>query len=88
MALKRWQEKNGAFNLYHLRDNAGHEIDFILQENNINNIYAIEIKAGSNISRNDFKHIKWFNNNIAKNNNFLGIILYTGKETLSFGDNQ
>lgn len=28
-----------------------------------------------------------FNDNIAKDNNFLGIILYTGKETLSFGDN-
>ena len=78
---------NGEYSLYHFRDNAGHEIDFILHDNNANNIYAIEIKAGSNISRNDFKHIKWFNNNIAKNNKFIGIILYTGKETLSFGDN-
>ena len=78
---------NGEYSLYHFRDNAGHEIDFILHDNNANNIYAIEVKAGSNISRADFKHIKWFNNNIAKNNKFIGIILYTGKETLSFGDN-
>ena len=78
---------NGEFSLYHFRDNAGHEIDFILQDNNVNNLYAIEVKAGSNISKTDFKHIKWFNDNIAKNNNFLGVILYTGKETLSFGDN-
>lgn len=77
---------NGEYSLYHFRDNAGHEIDFILHDNNANNIYAIEVKSGSNISRNDFKHIKWFNNNIAKNNKFIGIILYTGKETLSFGD--
>ena len=78
---------NGEYSLYHFRDNAKHEIDFILHDNNANNIYAIEVKAGSNISRTDFKHIKWFNDNIAKDNNFLGIILYTGKETLSFGDN-
>ena len=78
---------NGEYSLYHFRDNAKHEIDFILHDNNANNIYAIEIKAGSNISRNDFKHIKWFGNSIAKNCEFKGIILYTGKNTLSFGEN-
>lgn len=78
---------NGEYSMYHFRDNTGHEIDFILQNNEDNAIYAIEVKAGSNISKDDFKHIKWFQNNIAKNSNFKGIILYTGKNTLSFGDN-
>lgn len=78
---------NGEYSIYHFRDNAGHEIDFILQDNENNNLYAIEVKAGSNISRDDFKHIKWFKDNIAKTSNFKGIILYTGKDTLSFGDN-
>ncbi len=78
---------NGEYSLYHFRDNAGHEIDFILQNNENNNLYAVEVKAGSNISSNDFKHIKWFKDNIVKNSNFKGIILYTGKHTLSFGEN-
>lgn len=78
---------NGEYSLYHFRDNAGHEIDFILHDNENNNLYAIEVKAGSNISKDDFKHIKWFQNNIAKNSEFKGIILYTGKNTLSFGEN-
>lgn len=78
---------SGGYSLYHYRDNAKHEIDFILQDNENNNIYAIEVKAGSNISRDDFKPIKWFKENIAKEKNFKGIILYTGKNTLSFGEN-
>lgn len=78
---------NGEYSLYHFRDNAGHEIDFILQDNENNNLYAIEVKAGSNIGKDDFKHIKWFKDNIAKNCEFKGIILYTGKNTLSFGEN-
>lgn len=78
---------NGEYSIYHFRDNAGHEIDFILQDNENNNLYAVEVKAGSNISSDDFKHIRWFEKNIAKNSDFKGIILYTGKNTLSFGEN-
>lgn len=77
----------GDYTLYHFRDNAKHEIDFILQDNETNSIFAIEAKAGSSIGRDDFKHISWFQKTIAKNNNFMGIILYTGKNTLSFGEN-
>ena len=46
---------------------------------------AIEVKGGSNIGKEDFKHIKWFKQNLAKNRNVKGIVLYSGEDTLPFG---
>ena len=37
--------------------------------------------------KNDFKHMKWFKNNIATNQTFIGVILHTGEIPVSFGDN-
>ena len=48
------------------------------------NLLGIEVKAGS-VSTDDFKHLKWFAKNLAKTK-FIGIVLYSGKDVLSFGD--
>lgn len=74
---------------YHLsqyRDKDRREIDFILEDEE-GNIAAIEVKAGSNISKNHFRHMEWFQSKHAQKNHFRGILLYTGENVLSFGEN-
>ncbi|MES2252093.1 MAG: DUF4143 domain-containing protein [Pseudomonadota bacterium] len=74
------------YKLYHYRDKDKREIDFII-ENEDGDIAAIEVKAGTSISKQSFQHLHWFKNNLAQGRPFIGIILYTGTEPLSFGDN-
>jgi predicted AAA+ superfamily ATPase len=71
--------------LYHYREWGGkHEIDFVIENNN--EIIGIEVKAGSNITKDDLRHLKWFKENIVKDKNFVGILLYTGEHAMSWGD--
>lgn len=72
------------YKLYHYRDRHKREIDFIIEDEK-SNILAIEVKAGSAITKASFKHIEWFRANMAKKE-CIGIILYTGEHILSFGD--
>lgn len=65
------------------RDSNKREIDFVIK-NAEGNLLGIEVKAGS-VSTDDFKHLKWFAKNLAKTK-FIGIVLYSGKDVLSFGD--
>jgi len=74
------------FNLYHYRDREKREIDFIVECDD-ETIIAIEVKAGSSLSNDSAKHLKWFKNNIAKDKKFIGIILYTGENAIPFGEN-
>ncbi len=77
---------DGLYELFHYRDREKREIDFLIERED-NALLGIEIKAGSAIGKNDFKHMKWFQNNLAKNQTFIGIILYTGEFPASFGNN-
>ena len=77
---------DGRYELFHYRDREKREIDFLIERED-NALLGIEIKAGSAIGKNDFKHITWFQNNLAKSKEFIGIILYTGQFPASFGDN-
>lgn len=76
--------EDDTYSLYHYRDREQREIDFIIHSED--KIYGIEIKAGSNMSSNYFKHLKWFKNNLTNGKDFIGIVLYTGESALSFGD--
>ncbi|MFI3242471.1 MAG: ATP-binding protein [Alphaproteobacteria bacterium] len=71
--------------LNHYRDREGREIDFII-ENNQGDIIGVEVKGGSNINKDDFKHLKWFKENLAKDKRFIGIVLYSSEDTLPFGE--
>ncbi len=77
---------DGLYELFHYRDREKREIDFIIERED-NALLGIEIKSGSAVGKNDFKHLKWFQNNIATNQTFTGIILYTGEIPASFGNN-
>jgi len=76
---------DGRYELFHYRDREKREIDFLIERED-NALLGIEIKAGSAIGKNDFKHMKWFQNNLAKSKKFIGIILYTGQFPASFGE--
>jgi predicted AAA+ superfamily ATPase len=72
------------YKFYHYRDRDKREIDFII-ENDRGVLLGVEVKAGSAVSRNDFRHILWFKQNIAPDSEFMGIVLYSGENVLSFG---
>lgn len=76
---------DGRYELFHYRDREKREIDFLIERED-NALLGIEIKAGSAVGKNDFKHLKWFKNNLAKNQPFVGVVLYTGEFPASFGD--
>jgi predicted AAA+ superfamily ATPase len=74
------------YKLSQYRDRENRELDFIV-ENEDDSMIGIEVKAGHNVSRNDFAHLEWFKANLVKEKRFTGIILYSGEDTLSFGGN-
>ncbi len=70
---------------YHYRTVSGIEVDLIL-ENNAGEIVAIEIKSSETIRNDDFKGLRHFQSETGKD--FIkGIVLYPGKDVLTFGPN-
>ena len=73
------------YQLYHYRDREKREIDFIV-ENEDGDVLGIEVKAGSVVTKDSFKHLHWFRDNMAKHHPFVGVVLYTGEHVLPFGE--
>ena len=73
----------GDIDVSHYRDNKKREIDFMVERSD-GALLGIEVKAGS-VSSSDFAHLKWFAENLATTP-FTGIVLYSGTETLRFGE--
>ena len=74
------------YKLFHYRDREQREIDFLIECED-RALLGIEVKAGSSINSSDFKHLRWFKENIARNRPFTGIVLYSGKSAGSMGEN-
>lgn len=72
------------YSISHYRDSNKREIDFIVERSD-GALLGVEVKAGSAIGSDDFKHLKWFAKNLAKEE-FTGIVLYSGEHTLRFGE--
>lgn len=68
--------------LSHYRDNRKREIDFIIEDDN--GIFGVEVKSGTDIKLDAFKHLEWFRDNLAKDKPFTGIVLYTGERTMQW----
>lgn len=75
---------SGDMTLFHYRDREKREIDFIVLRDD-GSLLGIEIKAGSSVGASDFKHLKWFKGQ-HPNRAFTGVVLYSGTETLAFGE--
>lgn len=73
----------GDIGLTHYRDNKQREIDFMVERPD-GALLGLEVKAGS-VSHSDFANLKWFASNLARTP-FTGIVLYSGSETLRFGE--
>lgn len=76
---------DGQYTIYHYRDREKREIDFLIERDD-GSLLGIEVKAGSTINKDSFKHLEWFKNNLAKEKSFSAIILYTGETPASFGN--
>ncbi len=77
---------NGEYKLFHYRDYEGREIDFLVERDD-SSLIGVEVKASSTAQSSFFKHLRWFQENLAKNRSFVGIVLYTGEHALSSGKN-
>ena len=76
----------GGIELYHYRDQKKREIDFILESDD-GSIVGVEVKAGGVVRQDEFKHLAWFRDNLARKRAFTGIVLYSGKAVVAFGEN-
>lgn len=71
--------------LYHFRTSDDKEVDFILEKPD-GTVFAIEIKKSESVDKHDFKGIKVFAELVGKD--FIGgVVLYSGKEAVPFGQN-
>lgn len=76
-------DADGGCSISHYRDSKKREID-LLVENDKGDLIGIEVKAGT-VSQGDFTHLRWFSQHLAPHS-FTGIVLYSGRNTLQFGD--
>ena len=83
--LKLTSESAERVNLFHFRDRDQHEVDFVL-ENAEGQIVGIEVKAAASVTRRDFSGLDRLAS-IAGKHFVQGIVLYDGKQPLSFADN-
>jgi predicted AAA+ superfamily ATPase len=72
------------YQLFHYRDREKREIDFLV-ENEEGNLLGIEVKASSTVTKDSFKHLIWFKEQM-KQKDFVGVVLYTGQHVVSFKD--
>jgi predicted AAA+ superfamily ATPase len=74
------------YSLYQYRDTKKREIDFLVEKEG-ESIIGIEAKASSKVTKDDFSAQIWFKENIVKGKTpYRGYVLYSGEDTLSFGD--
>jgi len=77
---------SGRFSVGHYRDNDKREIDFMIDDHDTGGCIGIEVKASTTVGAKDFKHLKWFEQNIVADRPFAGAVLYAGSEVLKFGE--
>jgi predicted AAA+ superfamily ATPase len=77
---------DSSYSLYQYRDRRSKEIDFIIERKD-GALVGVEVKAGHNVSKEDFAPQIWFRENVMnKEKDYFGIVLYSGEQTLSFGE--
>lgn len=76
-------DATGGYAISQYRDTKKREIDFMVERTD-GAVLGIEVKAGT-ASVNDFKHLKWFGENLAQGD-YTGIVLYSGNRVLRFGN--
>lgn len=70
--------------LFHFRDRDGLEVDLVV-ESESRRVAGLEMKAAGSVSQGDFKGLAFLRDKL-KDRFTVGIVLYTGKQPLPFGD--
>ena len=73
-------------NIFHLRDYAGTEVDFILEGHGGRRIVGIEVKASATVGAGDFRGLKKLAEALGSRFH-RGVVLYRGAQVVSFGAN-
>ena len=80
--IKHSEWSNDPVTIYHFRDKQKNEVDLVLEHNN-GELWGVEIKASSTVTRDDFRNLIKFADFVGSS--FLGgIVFYTGQTVLSF----
>lgn len=70
--------------LFHFRDRDGLEVDIVLESDG-RRVAGVEMKAAGSVSPSDFKGLTFLRDKL-KDRFAMGVVLYTGKQPLPFGD--
>ena len=73
-----------AASLFHYRDKQQREVDVVLELGS-GEVAGIEIKAAATVTARDFAGLRYLRDKLGERFK-TGVVLYTGKRTLSFGD--
>jgi predicted AAA+ superfamily ATPase len=72
--------------LTHYRDREQREIDFLIETPDGVTV-GVEVKAGSAVGLDSFKHLMWFRDRMLQTKApYVGVVLYTGEQVLRFGE--
>lgn len=77
-------EEDVRHEIFHYRDQKKREIDLLVERED-GALLGVEVKASSTVQGDDFKHLKWFQKNLAQKE-FAGVVLYAGEDVMSFGE--
>lgn len=83
--LKATSVSTESWDIFHYRDKDQIEVDFVL-ENSERKVIGIEVKASSTVFSQDFHGLRRLAS-LVKDDWLTGIVLYNGKQSLSFGNN-
>lgn len=70
--------------LFHYRDRDDHEVDFVIERGT--ELVGIEVKASTSVGPADFRHLRYLKERSTQRKFRRGIVLYTGSQVLSYGD--
>lgn len=77
-----WSESDAR--LFHFRDRNGLEVDLVLEDGS-RAVAGIEVKATRTLTGAQFRGLETMREKLGKRFS-LGVLLYTGREALKFGD--
>jgi predicted AAA+ superfamily ATPase len=81
---KQLESANTLARLFYLRTHSGTEVDIVIESSD-GRVIGVEVKSSASPGPDDFKGLRFLRDNYG--DRFLrGIVLYTGEQTLPFGD--
>jgi hypothetical protein len=77
-----WAERQAS--LFHYRDKQHREVDIVLELGS-GEVAGVEVKTAATVTAKDFAGLRYLRDKLGERFK-TGVVLYTGKRTLSFGE--